>query len=110
LTGALDDLEPPFLDLHAATWTGPGTYEIRGDARRFENWETNYAGKIGLGTAVEYVRAPRSAASRSVLTPQISRRSLAFAVSRAVQSVKPPSPISAGWPPSSVCTLKHRSR
>jgi len=50
----LDKLEPPFLDLHAATWTGPGSFEIRGDARRFENWETNYAGKVGLGTAVEY--------------------------------------------------------
>ena len=50
----LDTMEPPFLDLHAATWTGPGTYQIRGDARRFENWETNYAGKIGLGAAVEY--------------------------------------------------------
>ena len=41
----LDQIEPPFLDLHAATWTAPDTYVIRPDARRFENWETNYAGQ-----------------------------------------------------------------
>ncbi len=50
----IEHLEPPFLDLHAAEWTGPAEYQIRPDARRFENWETNYASKIGLGVAMDY--------------------------------------------------------
>ncbi len=50
----LDLLEPPFLDIHAADWTSKDSYDVRPDARRFENWETNYACKIGLAVAIRY--------------------------------------------------------
>ena len=50
----IEELEPPLLDMHAAEWLPDGRYRIRDDARRFENWETYYAGKIGLGVAVDY--------------------------------------------------------
>ena len=53
----LDKLEPATLDLHAADWVAPDRYVMRGDARRFENWEFNYAAVLGLGAAVDYALA-----------------------------------------------------
>lgn len=50
----IEELFPSLLDLHAATWTGKDRFEIRSDAKRFENWERNYAAVLGMGRAVEY--------------------------------------------------------
>lgn len=51
------NLEPAFLDLHAASLQTADAFKIRPDARRFENWECNVAAKLGLGAAVEYALA-----------------------------------------------------
>ncbi|MEZ4520568.1 MAG: aminotransferase class V-fold PLP-dependent enzyme [Thermomicrobiales bacterium] len=52
--GVLEQLEPPLIDHHAASWVSRDRYELRNDAKRFENWETNYSAKIGLGVALDY--------------------------------------------------------
>jgi len=53
----LDRLEPPMIDHYAAPWVARDQYKLREDARRFENWENNYAGRRGLGVAVDYALA-----------------------------------------------------
>lgn len=50
----IDLLEPPMLDLHAAEWTSSDGYRLRPDAKRFENWEKNYANHLGMGVAIDY--------------------------------------------------------
>jgi cysteine desulfurase/selenocysteine lyase len=53
----LPQLEPALADMHGATWVSRDTYALRPDARRFENFESNAATKLGLGVAVDYAMA-----------------------------------------------------
>lgn len=53
----IDRIEPPFIDLHAATWTGPDSYELAPGAKRFENSASYVAGRVGLARAVAYAQA-----------------------------------------------------
>jgi selenocysteine lyase/cysteine desulfurase len=50
----LDRLEPPFLDMSAATWVAPDRYELNPSTARFESFESNLAGRVGLGVAIDY--------------------------------------------------------
>ncbi len=49
-----DQLRPAAIDLHSAEWTATNEYRFRDDARKFENWESNFAGILGLKKAVDY--------------------------------------------------------
>ena len=50
----INDLHPPIVDLRSATWKSATEYELKPNAKRFENWEDNYAAKLGFGAAVDY--------------------------------------------------------
>ncbi len=50
----LKQLDPPFLDQHAADLISPDEYKVRADARKFENWEQYFAGKYALAIAIDY--------------------------------------------------------
>jgi len=54
-SSTLERLGPsPFVDGRSAVWTSADSYELMPDARRFEFGEQNFAGKVGLGVAIEY--------------------------------------------------------
>jgi cysteine desulfurase/selenocysteine lyase len=50
----LDSLDPPFIDLRSGNWIDQDTYEFAPGAKRFENWESYVAGRVGLARAVRY--------------------------------------------------------
>jgi selenocysteine lyase/cysteine desulfurase len=50
-----DRLDPLLLDGQSATWTGDDTYRLADGAQRFESFERNWAGLLGLGAAVSLV-------------------------------------------------------
>jgi cysteine desulfurase/selenocysteine lyase len=53
----LQHMEPLFLDMRGATWVDQGKFAVRGDAKKFELWESSAATRLGLGVAVEYALA-----------------------------------------------------
>ena len=50
----IEKLTPPLLDQRSADLLTPSQYTLHSDARRFETWECNFAGKAALGVAIDY--------------------------------------------------------
>ena len=53
----IEETEPVFLETRSTEMRGPNEYVIRPGARRFESFEYNFAGKVGLGMAAEYAHS-----------------------------------------------------
>jgi selenocysteine lyase/cysteine desulfurase len=51
-----DGLEPMFIDMRGADWTGENKYQHQKTAKRFEDWEFAYSLVIGSAKAIEYCR------------------------------------------------------
>ncbi len=52
----IDRLPPVFVELHNTTTVLPERIEVRDDAKRYETWEKNFAGVVGMGAAAAYAR------------------------------------------------------
>jgi selenocysteine lyase/cysteine desulfurase len=51
---AMAQVAPTYLDDRSAEWTGPSSYDVHPDARRYESYERSAALQLGLGAAVDY--------------------------------------------------------
>jgi selenocysteine lyase/cysteine desulfurase len=49
------NLEPLFLDMCGANWTGEKSYQTLPSARRYEYWESACALTLGMGVATDYL-------------------------------------------------------
>ncbi len=59
----LGEIDPIVIDGHAAPWSSRTGYELQPDGRRFEVWEQQLAGKVGLAVAARYAKEVGPAAS-----------------------------------------------
>jgi cysteine desulfurase / selenocysteine lyase len=50
----IDRLQPFQLDMRSAHWVAADRWEMAAGARRFEQFESNVAGRLGLGAAVDH--------------------------------------------------------
>jgi cysteine desulfurase / selenocysteine lyase len=50
----IERIDPPGIDGSGAVWIDSSSYELLGDARRFEPYEASSAVKVGLGVAADY--------------------------------------------------------
>lgn len=48
-----EKLEPLFIDMRGGDWIAPNEYQVRMDARRFEDWEIPYALLLGSKAAID---------------------------------------------------------
>jgi selenocysteine lyase/cysteine desulfurase len=52
-----EGFEPLFIEMRGATWVAGDRYQPVATAKRFEEWELNYAGVIGCAVAMRYALA-----------------------------------------------------
>lgn len=69
----LAGLEPTTADLRGATWTAATAYALRDDAARFELWEADVAGRLGLKAAVDHLLALGPAAAEQAIRANAAR-------------------------------------